>query len=99
MQQGAQAELLESYPPLTAEMIPMAPVYAAASPLGRHPRSLLDWDHLHAHVTSSARCRANSISRRSVYWLFFANTRRDHHPPAGRHHIETPGNSVSPPQP
>src|SRR6516165_7549987 len=42
------------------------------------PRSegFLDRDHLPAHVTSFARCRANSISRRGVFWVFFTNTRR-----------------------
>jgi uncharacterized protein (DUF433 family) len=37
--QGSKpAELIESYPRLTAEMIRLAPVYAAAHPLRRRPR-------------------------------------------------------------
>jgi uncharacterized protein (DUF433 family) len=38
-QGSAQAELLESYPRLTAEMIRLAPVYAAAYPLRGRPRN------------------------------------------------------------
>ena len=34
-----QAELLEDYPRLTAEMIRLAPVYAAAYPLRGRPRN------------------------------------------------------------
>jgi uncharacterized protein (DUF433 family) len=38
-QGSAQAELLEGYPRLTAEMIRLAPVYAAAYPLRGRPRN------------------------------------------------------------
>jgi uncharacterized protein (DUF433 family) len=38
-QGSTQAELLESYPRVTAEMIRLAPVYAAACPLRGHPRN------------------------------------------------------------
>ena len=37
-QGSSQSELLESYPRLTAEMIRLAPIYAAACPLRGHPR-------------------------------------------------------------
>jgi uncharacterized protein (DUF433 family) len=38
-QGSAQAELLDGYPRLTAEMIRLAPVYAAAYPLRERPRN------------------------------------------------------------
>ena len=38
-QSSTQAELLEAYPRLTAEMIRLAPVYAAAYPLRGRPRN------------------------------------------------------------
>jgi uncharacterized protein (DUF433 family) len=38
-QGSTQAELLESYPRVTAEMIRLAPIYAAACPLRGHPRN------------------------------------------------------------
>jgi uncharacterized protein (DUF433 family) len=37
-QGSTQAELLDSYPRLTAEMIRLAPIYAAAYPLRGRPR-------------------------------------------------------------
>ena len=37
-QAGKPAELIESYPRLTAEMIRLAPVFAAAYPLRGRPR-------------------------------------------------------------
>jgi uncharacterized protein (DUF433 family) len=42
---SAQAELLESYPRLTAEMVRLAPVYAAAYPLRGRPRNQPWRDH------------------------------------------------------
>jgi len=44
-QGSTQAELLESYPRLTAEMIRLAPVYAAAYPLRGRPRAQPWRDH------------------------------------------------------
>jgi hypothetical protein len=38
-QGSTQAELMEGYPRLTAEMIRLAPVYAAAYPLRGRPRN------------------------------------------------------------
>jgi len=50
-QGSTQAELLEAYPRLTAEMIRLAPVYAAAYPLRGRPRNQLWRDHKPAHRT------------------------------------------------
>jgi len=48
--QGAsEAELLESYPRLTAEMIRLAPIYAAAYPLRGRPRKQPWRDHPPVH--------------------------------------------------
>jgi len=44
-QGSPQAELCESYPRLTAEMIRLAPVYAAAYPLRGRPRKQPWRDH------------------------------------------------------
>jgi uncharacterized protein (DUF433 family) len=48
-QASTQAELLEGYPRLTAEMIRLAPVYAAAYPLRGRPRSQPWRDQKPAH--------------------------------------------------
>lgn len=48
-QGSTPAELLESYPRLTAEMIRLAPVYAAAYPLRGRPRNQPWHDHKPAH--------------------------------------------------
>jgi hypothetical protein len=49
-------------------------VFRVLAPLGDR---FLDRDHfLRAHVTSSARRRASSISRRGVFCVFFVKTRR-----------------------
>ena len=48
-QGSTQADLLESYPRLTAEMIRLAPVYAAAYPLRGRPRHQPWRDHKPVH--------------------------------------------------
>jgi len=49
VQGGTEAELLGGYPRLTAEMIRLAPVYAAAYPLRGRPRRQPWRDHQPVH--------------------------------------------------
>jgi uncharacterized protein (DUF433 family) len=58
-QGSAQAELLEGYPRLTADMIRLAPVYAAAYPLRGRPRNQPWRDQKPAH---RARRRLDTIA-------------------------------------
>ena len=46
-----------------------------------------------------ARCRANSISRRGVLWVFLVNTRRITTRRPIRRYIDSPGDPVPPPEP
>jgi uncharacterized protein (DUF433 family) len=57
-QGSTQADLLESYPRLTAEMIRLVPVYAAAHPLRGRPRNQPSRDQKTVH---RARRRVDTI--------------------------------------
>src|SRR5271170_7630298 len=62
-----------SKPEFLLERVVGLDVLRVLAPCGE---GFLDGDHLPAHVTSCARRRASSISRRGVFWVFLVNTRR-----------------------